>query len=236
MGTGTRFGAALLLTAAASAGLLAQTFFEDFSSMPVGHCHPDGSTEGAWRFVYDGYGCNTFARLDGNTTLFQQPKAATAPGETHAALVLGPAVSGDLSLEVVTATSQQLRSGSAPNAWEVGWLLWHYRDDRHFYYFVAKPNGWELGKADPAYPGAQRFLATGSSPTFPIGSWYRLRVTQAGNTIRVFANDLLLATFTDGERPYSSGWTGLYAEDAAVYFDNVAVTATAAPGRKGKKK
>jgi len=88
----------------------------------------------------------------------------------------------------------------------------------------------ELGKEDPAYPGAQRFLASGTSPSFPIGTWYRVDVTQSGQTIRVFVGDVLITTFTGRERPYSR--VGLYSEDAEVSFDNVSVVTTA----KGKKR
>jgi Domain of Unknown Function (DUF1080) len=215
-----------------SVQVLAGTLFEDFSGMPVGACQPDGTSIGQWRFVYNGYGCSGFASSNGNTMLFVRPAVSMAPDETHGSLVLGPTFSGDFTLQVFTATIRQLRTGSAPNPWEVGWVLWHYTDDTHFYYFAAKPNGWELGKEDPAYPGAQRFLATGSSPSFPVGAWYKLGVTQVGNTIQLFANDSLIASVTDRERPYSSGRLGLYSEDAEVYFDNVTLTT----GSKGKKK
>jgi hypothetical protein len=43
-----------------------------------------------------------------------------------------------------------------------------------------------------------------------------------------------ITTFTDYERPYSSGRVGLYSEDAEAYFDNVSIT-TDSRG-KGKKK
>lgn len=223
---------AMVLATALSATLLASAFFEDFSAMPVGTCYPDGTVIGVWEFVYNGYGCNAFVSANGDTTLFEQPKISSNPSETHANLVLGPAISGDFTLHVSTATTRQLRTGTAPNPWEVAWVLWHYTDNSHFYYFVAKPNGWELGKEDPAYPGAQRFLATGSSPTFPIGPWYRIGVTQVGETIQVFANDLLITTFTDHQRPYSSGRVGLYIEDAEAYFDNVSLNTT---GKRRKK-
>jgi hypothetical protein len=229
------------LTAAISATLLADTIFEDFSTMPVGTCYPDGSVIGAWQFVYNGYGCNAFVSPGSNTMLSEQPKASVQPAETHGALVVGPTITGDFTLQVSAATTRQLRTGSAPNPWEVAWVLWHYTDDVHFYYFVAKPNGWELGKEDPAYPGAQRFLATGSSPVFPIGPWYRVGVAQVGQTIQVFVNDLLIATVTDQERPYFSGRLGLYTEDAEAYFDNVSINASGTvvsppPHGKGRKK
>src|SRR5436190_4663149 len=226
---------AIAFTLAISASVLATTFVEDFSGMPTGTCYQDGSVIGVWQFVYGGYGCTGFVASNSNTMLFEHPAAATSPGETHAALVLGPSISGDFTLQASAATTVQLRVNSAPNPWEVAWVLWHYTDDSHFYYFTAKPNGWELGKEDPAYPGAQRFLASGASPSFPIGQWYRIGVTQSGQTIQVSVNDVPITTFTDRERPYSSGRVGLYNEDAEAYFDNVAVTtATAAKGKKGR--
>jgi hypothetical protein len=230
-----RVSLAMLLAAAISATVLADTYVDDFSTMPVGACYPDGSVLGVWQFVYNGYGCNAFVAPGSNTMLFQQPQASVTPDETHAALVLGRPISGDFTLQVSTATTRQLRLNSAPNPWEVAWVLWHYSDGQHFYYFVAKPNGWELGKEDPGYPGAQRFLATGSTPSFPVGPWYRITVAQAGNTIQVFSNGAPVVTVTDRERPYSSGRVGLYSEDAEAYFDDVAIS-TPPPRGKGRKK
>ena len=137
-------------------------------------------------------------------------------------------------MEAWTTTTRQLRTGSAANPWEVSWVLWHTTDSDHFYYFIVKPNGWELGKKDPAYPGGQRFLATGSVPSFPIGQWYRIGIRQSAETITVSVNDLPITTFADYERPYSSGRIGMYSEDAEAYFDNISIT-TDSRG-KGKKK
>lgn len=210
----------------------AATIVEDFSTMPVGTCIDDGSAIGSWMFVYDGYGCNAFVALAGNRTLLEQPAVATQPYETHGNLVVGPETAGDVTVQVDMATSRQLRTGSAPNAWEVGWLLWHYTDNLHFYYVILKPTGWEIGKEDPAYPGAQRFLAAGSSPQFPLGAWYRVKVVQSGGTIQLFVNDLPIATAVDTDTPYTGGMIGLYTEDAETYFDNVMITS----GSKGKKR
>lgn len=201
----------------------ARTFAEDFSSRPVGLCHADGTIHGALRFVYDGLGCNGFLSLDGNTVLVVRPRAAISVDETHAGLATGPLVDGDVSVQVSLMTTRQLRIGAPPNPWEVGWVAWHYRDDAHFYYFVPKPNGWELGKTDPAYPGGQRFLAAGDEPAFPIGRWYRVAMTQTGTTMAVSVDGKPIVTFTDEERPYSAGRVALYTEDADVYFDDIEI-------------
>jgi len=111
------------------------------------------------------------------------------------------------------------------NGWEVGWVLWHYTDSSHFYYFIPKPNGWELGKEDPAFPGAQRFLATGVTRMFPVGNWYTVRVRQVSNTITVWVNGVQVVSFTDTLGPYLSGSVGLYNEDSQVRFDSLTVNA-----------
>jgi hypothetical protein len=150
------------------------------------------------------------------------PRAAGEPRVTHAGLVTTVREFSDLDLTTRMRTVRQLRS-EKPNTWEAAWLLWHYTDDEHFYSVVLKPNGWELGKEDPAYPGAQRFLTTGDQPTFPIGTQHTVRVRHVGNLITVWANGQLLTTYTDEERPYERGRIGLYTEDAEVAFDSVVV-------------
>lgn len=197
-------------------------FADDFSTYSTGTCLADGKSFGSWTSVYAGYGCNSITKLTNGAALSIRPKTSTVSSETHAGLVTGPAFSGDISYQVDVQTAQPLRS--PPNAWEVAWVIWNYTDDTHFYYFVAKPNGWELGKEDPAYPGAQRFLATGSSPTFPIGKFYKVKITQVANTISVYVDGVLIKSFTDNERPYTSGKIGVYSEDALIYAQSVSVS------------
>lgn len=127
----------------------------------------------------------------------------------------------DVRFSADFSTLEQLRTGSAPNAWESAWAVFGHTDDEHFYYVAFKPNGWELGKVDPAYPGAQRYLATGSTPTCAIGTEHSFDIQQDGNVISVSLDGVLLTTFTDNERPYLSGSIGFYTEDAKVAFDNV---------------
>lgn len=200
-------------------------FFDDFSSQAITGCMSDDTVIGSWISVYNGYGCNSIVAIPEGRAMSQKPMASTQPDETHAGLYLGPQFSGSYTYEATVKTQEQLRLNSAPNAWEVAWLVWNYTDDTHFYYFAPKTNGWELGKEDPAYPGAQRYLATGSYPTYPIGQWLNVKIIQNGNVISVSVNGVPLTTFTDNERPYSTGRIGFYNEDAHVYLKSVKVTA-----------
>ncbi|MGY1691001.1 family 16 glycoside hydrolase [Geodermatophilus sp. SYSU D01105] len=185
-----------------------------FPLLPTGTRWVDGTQVGAWRSVYDGYG-TTRVEPGESPVLSQHPAPATSAEATHGALAVTVAEYGDVDFTVRQRTVSQLRSPE-PNPWEVPWALWAYTDDQHFYYLVLKPNGWELGKEDPAYPGAQRFLATGDSPTFPVGTWHTVRIRQTGATIEAWGDGRLLTRFTDRERPYRGGHLGLYTEDAHV--------------------
>ncbi len=201
-------------------------FYDDFSGLAAdGGCIADSQNFGLWHSVFAGYGCNSIVNLPEGQAVSLKPMVSTSSGETHAGLVVGPSFSGDYIFETILKNQQQLRTGTAPNAWEVAWAFWNYTDNVHFYYFVVKPNGWELGKGDPAYAGAQRFLSSGSSPTFAIGQWHNIKITQKSNVITVAVNGAVLTTFTDNERPYLSGRIGLYTEDAHVYFKSAKVSA-----------
>lgn len=199
-------------------------FFDDFSEYPVDQCMEDGTNFGPWTLVFNGYGCVSIETDGSNNWLHQSPEESTSIYETHASLVTGPYFEGPIFYEVYTKTVEQLRSED-PYPWEVSWVIWNYTDNEHFYYFIPKPNGWELGKRDPDYPGGQRFLSTGAEPVFPIGNEYAVSVEQdKDHTITVYVDGVLITTFKDEESPYSSGRIGLYNEDAHVHFDDASVT------------
>tara|TARA_Y100000310_G_C20568224_1_gene756639 strand:- start:44 stop:1063 length:1020 start_codon:yes stop_codon:yes gene_type:complete len=201
-------------------------FSDDFSSYSITSCVPDSESIGPWDVVFSGYGCVDIAQDNSKDWLSVVPMESTESSETHATLVVGPEFStssSEMTFEITLKTIEQLRDVD-PNPWEVGWVLWHYTDNAHFYYVILKPNGWELGKRDPAYPGGQRFLATGSSPQFSILEEYDIKIVQdETNTIQFFAENELLTTFTDEEDPYNIGKVGMYTEDALVYFTDVMV-------------
>ena len=212
--------AALTLVSSASAGSL--EIADDFEAMQAS-TWTEGSTHGAWKTRFDGYGRVGVERA-GSNVLMLRPETSDKASETHAALVTSERSFSGVRLSMRAKTVKQLRTTS-PNPWESAWVIWNYKDNTHFYYLALKPNGWELGKADPSYPGAQRFLATGSDVKFPVGTWAKVSIKQEGNTMRVSANGQTLTTFTDNERPYTSGNVGVYNEDAKTYFDNVQVAA-----------
>ncbi len=196
---------------------------DDFRAYPLDWKGIDGSQVGPWSVRFAGYGGVGFARVNGGGNVM---RLATLPSsranETHAALVVGPEFAGPYDLDVSMLTERQLRTNGPPNPWEVAWLVWNYTDDAHYYYFIPKPNGWEIGKRDPAYPGGQRFLATGTSPQYPVGVWYRvrLRVEQPGVS-SLWVDGRKIATFADVERPYDRGRIGFYLEDAVAAFADV---------------
>ena len=222
-------GGAFALTGAALAlpTVVNGSFSDNFASYPASACLTDAATFGAWTVGYAGFGCVSVVPSADYVQI--SPEASTAASQTHAALVLGPTFTNPVTFSATLNTVAQLRTGSAPNPWEVGWVVWDYTTDNNFYAFTPQPNGWELTKEDPAYPGAQRYLATGNSPMFPVGGTYVVTVTQTGtNSMSVSVNGKVITSFTDTQTPYTSGKIGLYSEDSTVRYTNVAVSATGA--------
>ena len=176
-----------------------------------------------WRVVFTGHGRVT-GTAPGQAILLA-PRRATAPGITHAALVVSADRYGDLTATVTVRTLRQLRHGAAgaPHPWEVGWVLWHLTDSRHFYALTLEARGWVLSKQDPAYRGDERFLASGRTPGFPLGRPHRVQVTQSGPTITIRADGHLLTRFTDARRPYLTGAVGLYCEDSLAQFQAIRI-------------
>lgn len=182
----------------------------------------EGEQRGPWTLVFDGYG-----EASGDADRVRLgPRVAADHDVTHGALAVDATAPADVRMTGTVTTVEQLREGT-PNPWEVGWMLWRYTDPDHFYALAVKPNGWELSKQDPAYPGKQRFLASGDTPVHPTGRGYRVEIVAVGPTMTVRVDDTVLATVTDGERPYLTGGVGLYTEDAVVDFTRVRTERTA---------
>lgn len=191
---------------------------DEFSGLSKKVSYSDGAVFRNWRVVFTGYGK---VSGDGSGRLVMAPKASTSPDETHAVLVVSNMASVK-DCEVVAArvaTNSQLRVGSAANPWETAWLVWDYVDNEHFSYVALKTNGWEVGRRDPAYPGGQRFVATGGSPAFAVGTAATVKVTSVGegNVLNVNGNDV--ASFAMPDATERVGAVGMYTEDAKVSWD-----------------
>ncbi len=200
------------------------TFNETWSEFSPGAIWADGTVYGRWTDQWNGYGAIDVAGTGTQGSGLTLAPQAAAPWD-HSALVTTTAPLSNFSASVTLTTIKQLNT--APNPWEVGWVLWGFTDNTHFYAFTPQPNGWELSKQDPAYPGDQRFLATGSTPKFPVGATYTVAVAQQGALMSVWVNGQFIVSFTDHERPYVSGSLGLYCEEAAVNYGQIFVTPNA---------
>jgi hypothetical protein len=99
--------------------------------------------------------------------------------------------------------------------------MFRFRDLANYYYFILKPNGYELGKKQGS--DAQIFLATGDQPRLALGKSYRIQIRAVGARLRVSVNGVQVLDFTD-PHPLPAGSVGLYEEDSQVRFDSVAVS------------
>ena len=197
-------------------------FHDDFSAYPAGSEYAQGTTFGQWNVVQSGYGhVKIVDNGGGNNALELKPKAQSGQTATSSTEVIGPQHGDEFTFSGTISTPEQLRQGATPNAWETGWLVWNYTDNDHFYYFVPRANGWELGKRDPAYAGGQRFLATGSEG-WPLADSKQFTISKQGGTIEVKINGKVIATVTDDDQPYNgNGRIGIYSEDARVLADDI---------------
>jgi hypothetical protein len=154
----------------------------------------------------------------GRLTLASRPPRR--PAETYSALVTSRKSFRDHAFRVRTKTVERLRRGTRPNAWEVGWVFFRFRDLERYYYFILKPNGWELGKKHGS--DDQIFLATGAGRRLVLGRWHTVAVRVTGGRIRIRVDGVRVVDFRD-PAPIRSGKIGLYEEDARVRFDRVVV-------------
>jgi hypothetical protein len=146
----------------------------------------------------------------------------TSPAETHSALVTSKRRWRDQTLSFTTTTLAQLRARTTPNVWEVGWAMLRFRDLENYYYFIVKPNGFELGKKHGS--DAQIFLATGDLPRLSVGRAHKVRLQAQGARIRASVDGVEVLDFTDPNPLLSPGSVGLYEEDSHVRFDSLAAS------------
>ena len=200
-------------------------FHDDFSAYPAGSEYAQGTTFGQWNVVQSGYGhVKIVDNGRGNNALELKPKAQSGQTATSSTEVIGPQHGDEFTFSGTISTPEQLRQNAPPNAWETGWLVWNYTDNDHFYYFVPRANGWELGKRDPAYKGGQRFIASGNE-SWPLADAKEFSISKHGNTVEIKINGKVVTTITDDSDAYSgNGRVGIYSEDARVHADNISLS------------
>jgi len=176
-----------------------------------------------WQSVFTGYGTTSVTGSITQLAVTLQPARTRSRNVTHAALVVSASPYGDFVATLRVRTLQQLRHGvgGSPNPWEVGWVVWHYTSNQHFYALTLEPTGWELSQENPAYPGGERFLASGRTPVFRVGVTHTVGIVQIGNRMTVSADGRVLVRFADTQQPYMTGAVGFYSEDAQARFDHI---------------
>jgi hypothetical protein len=203
-----------------------RAFYDDFSGAPYLLAPGDKSPNGKWYGVWDGsgaFGVKQDQKDSSNNVFYEKTRAATAKSQTESALALTTHKFKDFKLSVDVRTDKQTRQNSMPNSWEVGWIIWKWNDNTHFYYFLVKTTGAEVGKYDGGVnPIDQKILKTSSSPKTSIGQWMHWDIVVKGNHITVIVDGTRVFDFENASS-FDTGTIGLYTEDAAVSFDNVVI-------------
>lgn len=162
------------------------------------------------------YRWGAIATENGELSLKSQPP--TTISETHSALVTSKKAGSNYRFETDVATLDQLRQNNSPNTWEIAWVLFRFQDLTRYYYFILKPNGFELGKKHGS--DGQIFLVTGENFKLELNKRYRWKILTKEANIQIFINEIKIIDYTDPD-PILNGSIGLYEEDSLVQFDNV---------------
>ena len=212
---------------------LAFNLYDNFEGPPYKITANQTSPNGKWFNKYNGFGASgtvtttSLAATENNTVFYEAPKTSIRPNETHAALTLTTQTYEDVEMYLKVKTNKQLRENSAPNPWEVAWIIWRYQDDWHHYYFIFKPNGIELGKKQNENQAEEQiFLYTANEPKLKTDEWNTWYIKMSGNYIEIWlemADGTMqrVVNYHDNAPIVGPGKIGLYTEDAHVQFDDV---------------
>lgn len=185
-----------------------------------------------WKVAYSGIINNIGVGVSFDkqgVTLSTKPSSVST--ETHACLVTSnhfeksPVQNFDLALDAMNV--EQLRTGSAPNAWECFWLLTNYTIDKTTgkktcNYIAFKPTGIELGIAYGEV--GQKFLKTIDSVKFTMGQIFTAHVEKIGKQLYVGINGQALINDTFPDLIDQPGTFGLYTEDAKALVKSLVLS------------
>lgn len=191
----------------------------------------ESSPNGKWQSVYNGGGSSGVKKdQNGNNIFFMYPNISIFTNETHANLVKTAQQFSNFEMSAKVKTDKQLRKDTLSNPWEAAWIFFRYTDEFHYYWFLLKPTGIELGKKDcdtctNPYLG-QIFLYSDDSPILKVGNWSNWEIEAIGNRIIISVNGTRIIDFLDHSmsQQLATGAIGLYTEDSAVSFDDIFVT------------
>jgi hypothetical protein len=188
------------------------------------------SPNGKWKNEYSGYGSTGVGPAGPtNNAFWLIPKAVTSASQTLAALVKSTGSYCNFIADFDINTVKQLRQGSQPNSWEAGWFIFRYTDMFHYYWFLIRSDGIELGKKDcntctnPV--DGQKYLVTKNFPTLQPNTWHHWKIQAIGNHIKIWVDNKWIVDYIDrGMTPQLAGGNvAMYTEDAYVKFDHMNV-------------
>jgi glucose/arabinose dehydrogenase len=185
------------------------------------------SPNNLWFNVYSAGGIAGVKKdINQNNLFFLTSNTSSALNQSYSSLVTTTKSFSDFELSADVKTEKQLRQNDPPNPWEVAWIFFRYADDQHNYWLIAKPTGIELAKKDcnTCAPTQEPvYLYTNNEPQFEIGDWSNLYIKAVKNHITIAVNGSKVIDYIDNDTSSNlkNGTIGLYANDAAVSFDNI---------------
>jgi 3-keto-disaccharide hydrolase len=219
--------------------LSAKYLYDDFLEGQYNLNNNEVSPNGKWFHWYSGshskpgnQGVRPSTTTLGNVFFLESP-APIHEGQTYSSLTLSTRSYKNFHMNLDVRTVSQTRENSPPNPWEVAWVFWHAvgngtdeMDRTHFYYFLVKTNGLDIGKYDGGTnPDSQQIIAIKYYPLETsiynkIGAWYNLDIIVLNDHITVKVNN---ATAFDiiNSASFVSGRIGLYNEDSKTEFRNI---------------
>ena len=201
---------------------LHENFSDGTYDMELGTISPDGNWFAVW---HDGgyLGVVEDFQDKSNHVFVVESGSVDKITETKSAMILSSHEYKNFKLSVDVRTDRQTRQNDPPKAWEVGWLVWTYKDPTHFNYFLLKSNGSEIGKYDGGVnPTHQKILFTNPSVQTSIGQWTNWEVIVQDSHSTILVDGTEVFDFDDFSS-FDSGRIGFYLEDASVSFDNFTI-------------
>jgi len=213
--------------------------YDDFSEGSYSLDKYEVSPNGKWYHWYSGsllepgnQGVRRSTTTSGNVFFLESP-AALNKGESYSSLTLSTRSYKNFHMNLDVRTASQTREGSPPYPWNVAWIFWHAKgngteemDRTHFYYFLAKTNGVEVGKYDGgSNPDDQIILANKYYPKETslynkIGEWHNWDIVVLNDHITIKIDNVPAFDIIDSAS-FDSGRIGLYNENSKTEFRNV---------------